>query len=236
MIATLRVVGTGFAALRSALLFPILMIFIGLGIWYLLSSYKDYKHKLLVIVLLVIFYCINVFNFINIYFFRNPIYNSEAYNLSSRVVSKYLSLSQENNKKVLVISNSPKTNFKHYLFETNSFNATTSSNIMKQFKNNTFEMNNVIFTQCSASLNLEDNPIIITDASQKCESIDISKTKNIAAIPLLADGGPVLKIYNDSICMKYNLDRYPHNFSFSDFAVEALDEKRFCEKFITNLK
>src|SRR5258708_7826740 len=87
---------TGFAALRSALIYPLFIMLIGLGISHVFFIYKHSRYRLTVSVLLFFLYLFQIFNFINIYFFRNPIYNSQAYDLSSRIVSKYVSLAEKN--------------------------------------------------------------------------------------------------------------------------------------------
>jgi hypothetical protein len=183
---------------------------------------------------LFLLYAIQLFNFINIYFFRNPIYNSEAYNLSSRLLSNYISLAQKHGTKIIVISDSPKNNFKHYLFETNSYNRETALHIRSLYQENKFEFRNAKFTRCENGLALPAGTTVITDAVSECKAVKPSPGKANLIIPLLADSGAIYNIYTDSVCKKYFLRKYPANFSFSDFSVENLSEKRFCEKFIVN--
>lgn len=229
-------VGTGFAALRASLIYPLFIILIGLGIWYIVFLTRRRIYYITVLLVLTILYGIQILNFVNIYLFRNPIYNSEAYSLSSRVISKYIQLADENGRKIIVISDNPKGNFYHYMFDTNLYSKNTAERIKNLIRENRYEYNNVKFTQCSDTLDISTNNTIISDATKKCGSLDFNNLKNNLTIPQLSDGGAIFRIVNDAVCKKYALGRFPYDFSFSDFAIESLPEKRFCEKSITNLQ
>lgn len=223
-----------FAALRSALLYPFLIILIGIGISVTFFLYRNNKYRIFISVLLISLYGIQILNFINIYFFRNPIYNSEAYNLSSRITSKYISIAANNGKKVTVISDSPKTNFKHYLFETNSYNIENAGQIKNLINQSYFKLNNATFITCSGQSIIPKDHTIIAVVGKKCTDIDFSETDNTLIISQLSDGGAIFRIVNDIICKKYNLGRFPRDISISDFSIESLSEKHFCEKYISN--
>ncbi len=226
----------GFAALRSSLLYPLLMILIGLGIWHVLYLSKRKWYIITISSLLIFLYTLQVLNFVNVYFLRYPLYNSEAYRFSLRIVSKYTQFAAENNKKVVVISDTPKGNFYHYLFDTNIYDKNTAEKVKKLIQQNTYEYNNVKFIQCPNTLNLPADAIIINDTSKKCRNYNPEAFEYYLTIPRLSDGGALFRIVNDTVCNKYTLGRFPHNISFSDFAIENLSEKRFCEKFITDIR
>jgi hypothetical protein len=102
------------------------------------------------------------------------------------------------------------------------------------FRKNTYEIRNATFAQCSQKIKLLPDQAVVVNAETTCADIDLSKFWNNLAIPRLADGGAIYKIFNDTICSKYDLSHCPYGFSLSDFAIETLSEKRFCEKFIIN--
>jgi hypothetical protein len=54
----------------------------------------------------------------------------------------------------------------------------------------------------------------------------------MTVIPSLSDGGTLYMIFNDKTCSQYALSSYPTGFSASDFLVESLSEKQFCERFV----
>jgi 4-amino-4-deoxy-L-arabinose transferase-like glycosyltransferase len=84
-------VGTSYA-IRSMLMAPLLLILVGMGIKYIIVTVKPKTFKTLTGCLIIIFYLFQIFNFLNIYLLRNPIYNSESFNFSSRELAKYLTL------------------------------------------------------------------------------------------------------------------------------------------------
>lgn len=223
---------TGFAALRSALIFPLFIILIGLGLWYMYSFIKNTRYKIAVFCIIGALYILQIGNFTNIYYFRNPIYNPEAYNLSARIVSKYITLAQKKGINMLVLTDDPENNFKHYLFDTNSFTAQNASQVESMFKTKVFAMANVQFVRCATGLPLPAGYTIITDNSPLCKAMRIVQAKNHLIIPQLSDGGAILHIYADSLCAHYSMGSYPYNFFLSDFSVESLSAQRFCEKFI----
>lgn len=178
-------------------------------------------------------YIVHLFNFINLYFFRNPIYNAEAFNLSSRVLSSYITRADNYGKKVIVISNFSKMRFYHYLFDTNNYDANSAKKIKSLINQKIFKINNVEFIQCLEDFTIFPDIIYVVDLITDC------KPKNdISSVPLyitqINDGAQLYKIYNDNFCMKHTLDKYPSNFSLNDFKVEDLSEKRFCEKFVVD--
>jgi len=215
-------------AIRSQLLAPFLIFLIGLGIYSLIYNSKLKFRKYILTVILVL-YGFQFLNFANIYFFRNPIYNSEAFNFSSRVLSKYLSLQE--GKDVFVINGTPTTPLKHYLFYTNSLNKNTAESLKEMYATKKYEFNNIKFVDCR-NANLDSGSLIIFDPGSKCENVPLHN--EYLTIPMLSDGGEILRILNDQTCSKYKLNRYPYGLKFTDFNIENLSEKDFCEKFIIN--
>lgn len=217
----LSTVGTSFA-IRSLLLCPILIIFIGTGVSFLVNL----KNNKITALLLVIYFLL-ILNFINIYFFRNPIYNSESFSLSGRVLAKYLSLQKE---PVYVINGDPKTPLKQYLFYTNSYNNENAKDIAKDFQTKNYLYKNLNFITCKDADKIKGENIVIYDDS-KC--MNFAKSSDRLTIAQLGDAGSIYTIQNDKTCNQFRLNRYPYGITFSDFSIESLSSQRFCEKFIT---
>jgi hypothetical protein len=229
-------VPTGFAALRASLIYPLLIILTGVGISYVVFISKKKLYVITILLILIVVYGVQLLNFINIYFFRNPIYNSEAYSFSSRIISRYIQLANEHGRKIIVISDNPKGNFFHYIFDASIYNQDTAGRIKNLIQEDRYEYDNATFAQCSDAIEVSTNTTIIIDANRECERFTLNNFKNNLNIAQLSDGGAIFRIMNDAVCKQYPLSRFPYDFSFSDFAVERLSEKRFCEKFITNLE
>ncbi len=216
-------------SLQSALIFPVTTIFAGLGIFYALFLKKSKIYFRSVSVLVLIIYSFQILNFINVYFFRHPIYNSEGFNFSSRNLSKYIAINTANNKKITIISPEADSLFKDYLFYTNSLNRQNASKILDSYKQKRLEYGHVRFTNCPENIDIFKDNVLIVSVDSNCQII----AQPHLTIPKLDDGGAIYKVYNDDVCNKYLLNSYPSNFSLSDFKLEKFSEKRFCEKFIT---
>jgi hypothetical protein len=215
---------------RGVIIFPLFIILIGLGISFFIELFKK-RLRFLVIILLLIFYGILLLNFINIYLFRFPLYNSEGVDFSSRALSKYITLSAHD-RNVLVFTNEPDALYKDYLFYANAYNRKNASEVAKLFQTHNFFLNNVYFRSgCPGEQDLSGKALVIVAVSTGCNSGIISNTHSIS-IPQLGDGAAVYNIYFDIICNKYSLNTYPKNINFVDFNVESLTTKRFCEAFI----
>lgn len=221
-------VGTSYA-LRSSMLYPILIIFIGYGIYHTINYKKNKKYRYGIAFLIFFSYFILLGNFINIYFFRNPIYNSEGFGFSNRVLSRYINLSKDKNK-VIVLTDGGPTLLKHYLFYTNSLNRKNLGEISSMFKGGIYSFDNIEVTKC-AEKPIDRNAVVIGTYLKNCKST--RTTSKYLTISQLSDGGAVYHIYNDKLCSKYNLGTYPQNVSFEDLSLEKLDEREFCEKFIS---
>lgn len=235
--AVMNTGSTGFAALRAALLYPIFIILIAIGIRAFISVCTTRKYGTAYVLTVFMIYTVSILNFSNLYFFRNPIYNSEAYNLSSRLLSRYLALVHADDHRVLVLPKNPHVSFEHYIFETDSYSRITADTIRQQLVQQTYTLHNITFSACSdelfASEDFSDR-IIIIPTDSVCDhltEITLSEGKIIAQ---LADGGAVYTIYNDPLCKGFKLNKYPDNFYLSDFSIENMSAEHFCRKFITD--
>ncbi len=224
---------TGSWVLRSSLLYPMFIFLIGIGIWFIVFLFKRKIFQGLILSALVILYTAGVLNFVNIFFFRNPFYNSESFSLSSRVVSNYIQFAGKDGRKVIVTTNDPKKSFYQYMFNTNQYNRKNASKIRDLVREEKYEYKNAVFTGCLSNLKFSKETIYIGGATSKCGQIDFKYNRQYLNIPRLSDGGPIYTIVNDSICGKYHLNLFPTDILVSDFAINDLPEKRFCKQFIT---
>jgi hypothetical protein len=91
-----------------------------------------------------------------------------------------------------------------------------------------FVLNGIHFYGCRKSLDTSiTSGVIIVDAL--CSTETISQHLSISS---LKDGGEIYKIYNDSVCSNFNLQRYPNNITIAELAIDYLNEKQFCETYI----
>jgi len=221
-------------ALRGALLYPILILLIGLGIWVVISLKKNRRFRIGVMVLIMILYSLQLVNFLNIYFFRNPIYNSEGFGFSNRVLFRYVSLVKPKAGKVLVITGDKLGSFKQNLFYSNDYNKSTLVKVREVLSQDKYQWGNIHFlSSCPKDLILAKDEVAILLPESRC--LDDKEYPAWLSISQLSDGGEVYRIFNDFLCRDFKLNRYPVGIEFSDFEVEKLSTVQFCQKFISDL-
>ncbi|MCL5432608.1 MAG: glycosyltransferase family 39 protein [Patescibacteria group bacterium] len=221
-------------SIRASLMFPIIVIFIGYGISYVVDLYKSRAYKIIVSCFISGLYLILLLNFLNILLFRNPIYASETFGFSGREVANYILLAEKQNKNVIFL-NKPSVFvpyfFKQYLFYSDGYTKDNAQQISKIIQSGDYSIDNFKISDCPE--NIDSDTVIIAEPDAKCTILN--KFDRPLSISRLADGGTIYRIYNDTICAKYKLDRYPSSISLNDLALEKLSEKQFCETFISDL-
>lgn len=225
----------GFLAIRGIILFPIFTIFIGAGISSTVVWAKEKRFGKQAVFLLLIIYTVLIANFINIYFFQYPIYSSESYSFSSRILSKYVSYGQNEGKKIVVYTTSSKERFIYYLFFSGAYKNSMAGSIQQKFSDKQYWLDTIRFENCIKDVSLEIDTIYIVE-SGGCDKMKTLLSLPQKTIPILADGGSVYSIVGDTICSSFTLSRYPHGITFSDLSVENLTKERFCNRFITEMK
>lgn len=209
-----------------ALMFPFMLLLIGAGVAdTILSVSKRFRAATLVVILVV--YVLNISSFAFTYFYRYPLVGSSDFPM--RILTTYLTFTSRKNIPVIIYSNRSGDLFKNYLFYSNGMNSKTMPAISRINTRLPFEYNNVRFTDCDEGVK-SINPSIVTIYDTTCMMhIDGARVY----ITKLLDGGRVYGIYNDRLCSTYSLNTYPSGIQISDFGVERLSEKKFCETFIT---
>jgi hypothetical protein len=224
-------------AYRGALMYPLFIIIIGLGISYFISLPKELLLKKLLAGLVLIIYIALLINFLVIYFLRYPIYNSEGSNFSTRILSKYIVEAAAKNKFVYVHSQEPDALYRGCVLYANAYDKNSAKTITKNFNRKTYALNNVKFTgDCPSKNEIEsDRNIVIINYFMTCNGIQNYQSMGTnVKIEQLSDGGTLFFIYKDRVCNNYSLSRYPDNLNLSDFNIEKLPIDSFCTKFIFN--
>ena len=216
-------------SIHLTLTFAILPIFIGVGIWETVNLIKNKLYFRFSLLITGVLYLFLVFNFLNIYFYQFPL--GGYFDFHVRLLSKYASLAEKSGQDVIIYSPSAPDIFKKYLFYSNSYNKDTYLQVRKVYKSDEFTFKNLKFVGCDNTIDpTQTRGLIIYDFN--CGAL--KKDYKHIAIPRLSDGGQSYEIFNDKICGKFNLKRYPQNIKIDDFAIENLSQQKFCETFITN--
>lgn len=212
---------------RSSLLFPTLVIFSGLGAYFLYLLIRKRAGKV-VLGVLVIAYLIMVLNFLQLYFVRSPVYNSEFSDFSAHELSGYISLAVGENKPVRVITSEPEIIFGQYIFYRNLMTRANIREIGRMYRENSFSMPDVSFGKCPKDNKVEDEGIVVVKIGLNCEP----QSKLRLKIGKIADAGSLYYIYNDSVCANIDPKTYTHKLTIGDLKIENLNREEFCSKYV----
>lgn len=218
---------SGFAALRASLLFPIFCLLIGLGF------YSITLHKKLTIIIFIL-YAVFLIRFLFVYFLQYPIYASEAYGFSRKVLSSYMERYQQHSLPITVFTSTPNSVLKQYLFTNNSYTKDNAKSVATLMKLPTYSFQTIQFASClDPNPQLPTHPYIIETGL--CEKYMKPHTAKHLSISILSDGGEVYKIYNDTLCSEYKLGRYPEKITLRVLQVSNLSNEDFCQQLIFNV-
>jgi hypothetical protein len=180
---------------------------------------------------LSLIYAVFLSQFMYQYLFIQPVYSSPAVLFSGREVANY---AMRNSSPTVVVTDQPKVYFKQYLFYTNTYSSSkVARQLQKNFQTNSYKLANVTFLTCKQVTSLDPASTYIFAIDEHCPIFN--STSAPVSIARLSDGGKIFSIYQDNLCNEYTLKRYPSNFKISDFSLESLSSKSFCEAFITKL-
>lgn len=192
---------------------------------------KKFNKNLLFLILAAVFmmgYLFNTGKFMHTYFYRMPLQN-DFFNFPNRVLSEYIHIADKNDRNIIVFSNNSRDLYREYIFYNDIYSKKTASDIADSLLRRNYEIENVSFKSCNELFKNDSKTLIIV--KNQC---DMSLGGSYLSISNLSDGGWVYRIYNDPICKKYNLFRYSRSIALNDFSINNMDQKKFCEKFITD--
>lgn len=219
--------------IRSNLLFPLLVIFIAYGVKVFNAKYKKAAFFVLVA------YIILIANYLYLYFSRYPVYGSEGFFFSEKVMSIYSKRANKESQNIFVTVKDPRSVYLEYIFHNNLYNDLTSQVITSSLQNNHYSLNNVNFLSACPNLDMikEEKNTVIINKDFVCEEVSEylknNPMPNKTAIANTADAGLIFTILNDNLCNKYELSRYPRPQTISDFKFENLNDEQFCKKWIS---
>jgi len=216
---------------RSAFMYPIMIILMSYGIVETVRTYFS-SYKKSAIVLITLIYIVLTTNFVYIYFFRFPYYNSESFGLSQRLYSRYTALASTSNIPVIHFTESPELYFRNYIFYRDLIQANTAEALRNQFIRSDYSWENTRFIKkCPTKEDIDKgDTVYFLSNTSPCKEYFINRPMTV--IPSLSDGGTLYMIFNDKVCSNYALSSYPTGYTMDDLAVEKLPEKQFCERFV----
>lgn len=228
--SVLSTVGTTYVH-RSSLMYPFFLMIMGYGLVVSVRAVSS-KYRTLFAVGISVLYAVLVANFAYLYFFRFPVYNSEAFGLSQRIYSRYMELADQKGLSTMALTVGPGGYFRNYLFYNNIPNRNNLSRIRSLITSYDIRWGNASFEKACPSKEAIDsgNTAYIVSDETPCEELFVGKP--MVVIPTLSDGGSLYRIFNDKLCAPYALSSYPTGYTMNDFDVEKLSAQNFCERFI----
>ncbi|MBU0618825.1 hypothetical protein KKD62_01160 [Patescibacteria group bacterium] len=221
--------------LRAALLFPILIIFVSRGISFLICA--SGRLSKLSAITFVIVYFIFLTNFLYLYFYRYPVYGSEGFFFSERILSHYIHRVKNKTKQLVVVSKEPWFLFEQYLFYSKIYETREiAKEVAQTIQTEEYSYENIkfIFAQTceEVSTQLDKNMTLIINKDIPCTKFQPSTEVPIKIIANTEDGGWIFKIYNDHLCNNYSTQTYPKPTSIKEYQLSQLDDKLFCNAWI----
>jgi 4-amino-4-deoxy-L-arabinose transferase-like glycosyltransferase len=230
--AVVSTLPTGFISLRAALLFPILWVFIGNGI-YAFVKINNSKINIPKVMTISFIYFALFIHLSYIYFLRYPIYASEAFGFSKKILTTYISLSNETSDELITIYvKSPKDIFQHYIFKENLLNKDSSNTISEIINKDIIEYKNIRIINCMKEQLPETKGIIVIESGVCEKYLSLPIDKPYISIIQLSDAGNIYKIYDDRLCSNENLKLFSDIISFKTIEDGYKNKSIFCQNFI----
>lgn len=215
-------------AVRAYPMFPFLALLAGIGFLYIKEQFPFGKYIVSVAAGL---YILLILNFLNLYFFRYPIYSAERWFFSERLIAHYISLAEEAediDKIYIVTKENPKWVFEEYLFYSGNYNDKASIQRMnKRIRERNFSWKKAVFLdKCPQDIGKKD--VLILDR-RICPRDEQGKH----GIVDLKDAGTVLIIENDLLCKNLPLQRYSRVTDMKNLYIERQERTIFCKNWIS---
>lgn len=217
--------------LRTVILFPVLVIFAGTGIYGLYESLPGKKLKIAATIFVFLAYLFLTAVFINQYYYRLPISNNNSFFFHDRVATRYIQseLKSHPNKKIVWITPDFHFTFYRYLFFSRLYDNGNIKQINDSLEKGTYEFNNVLITDSCPEKFDTNSTLYLVDPSAKC-----SIPQTTALITNIDDAGAKYRLVSDPLCQQFTHNRYPLIKQHRLLDVESLSNKDFCENYISN--
>lgn len=216
-------------AFHSVFQYPFLFILIGAGTYYFWQLFSPK----IVRVIFILLYFILFLNFIDLYFFKYPVYQSEGFSVSRRLVSKYLSLEKNKALHIYVITPEPDSIFRNYLFYNNIINTKSIDAVTLQYKLNSnrqaLNWENITFTSIFPTDISEKNTYII---DKNINNYHINED-NFLSITNFFDHSEIYRIIYGKTCQQAQFVNISTGLSMNNLKIESMTDNIFCQKYIS---
>ncbi len=228
---------------RSAMVIPVLLLLVGIGVSYCIEQ----NSKLLTGAVLLA-YTTSIGFFAFLYFVRYPVVAAERIFFTDKIVSSYVNRVPRE-QIVVVYTKEPEFTFKTHVYYSNLFTKETAPDIQAAFANQEYSINNLTVTDDCFDMNtlqekntvsiLDSDAYICVDGESKSKdalaSTQSAVLKDSITFAAVKDSGEVYEVFNDRVCSDYNLNTYIHITKLEQFNPAIMNDKAFCETWLTDL-
>lgn len=216
-------------AFHSAFQYPFLLIILGSGAyyaWHLL-------HQKIFRLIFVLIYLILFLNFVDLYFYKYPVYQSEGFFMSRQILSQFLQLESAKSDSIMVITSEPEAVYRNYLYFSKQYNYQNYQQISSEYTLHPgaryFEWGNITITDQSPETRKKDTVYIIDNY---ISNYPFSSEKHLT-ISTLGDHLPIYKIYFSQSCVSLSLSDDLKKLTMTDLGLDKLSLTDFCQKFVS---
>lgn len=227
---------------RSYLFFVFVATVIGLGIWTTISRWQH--HQKIIVVSFIVIYSLQIANFLNNYFFRNPVYHESQFQLTHRVLTRFLLHQAQTKNSITVIGTSPKQLYQQFILYSPLYdqlgNHQLRSDIANQLlhplnshNNEEYTFQNITFTSDCQKIIQDEPQILVLHDDLQCPE-NQSLNSDFISIARISDSSQEFKIYNSTSCNPNTLSPYIRSTKLANLNIEALPLDQFCSQFFTH--
>ena len=210
-----------------------MIVVVALGINQLLVLYKNRQRLLLLLLSLI--YIFQFGNFAQDYFLRNPFYHESQFQLSSRLLSRYLVEESKAGREIIVIGADPNGLFRQYILYSGLFDRLSDQRVRRQiavkFQTKTYSWDNVTFTADCELASFSGDKTMVHRPDKPCQRIYEFTQEAPIGIAHISDSGKDFWIYFGKTCRQYDLPKYIRQVNFSDLQVEKISLEKYCQTF-----
>jgi len=220
--------GTTFA-LRSGLLYPLLVGLSAIGIEGLYGQ-LGLKFKKIFLIGVVVIYGLFFGYFEIMYMYRTPMAKSGAWFQHERLLIKYLDLlTQKTDNNVVVVLRDRVDVMYLYGFYTKKYNDKVFiEKFNKNLSEKRYEIDNIKFVE-ECPKNQDKNVVYLFQKEMDC----VDEPNNLTRISELRDAGAKFFIPKDVVCGELELNKYLYPRELKSFDIEKMNQEEFCKLWIT---
>jgi len=215
-------------AFHSAFQYPFLLIILGAGAYYVwrLLSKKIFRF------IFVFIYLLLFLNFIDLYFYKYPIYQSEGFFMSRQTLSRFLQMESSKSPSIVVVTSEPEAVYRNYLYFSKQYNYQNYQQISSQYTLHPgaryFKWGNITITDEPPQTKEKDTVYIV---DQNISNYPFSSEKHLV-ISTLGDRLPLYKIYFSQSCASTIFPVLQPKLNMTDLNLEKLTHEDFCKKYL----